>query len=68
MNNKKAKQLMFGCIKSRENGECYIVESVSIKTSDLENGSVISKSKYIGDLDSPEVFTNVSEFCKRLGL
>lgn len=68
MDNKKAKQLMFGCIKSRENGECYIIESVSIKTSDLGNGSVMSKSKYIGDLDSPEVLDNVSEFCKRLGL
>lgn len=68
MENKKAKQLMFGCIKSRDNGECYIVESVSIKTSDLENGSVLSKSKYIGDLDSPEVFGNVVKFCERLGL
>lgn len=59
---------MFDCIKSRENGEYYIVKPVSIKTSDLENGSVLSYSDYIGDLDSPEVFDNVEKFCKRLGL
>ena len=67
MKNKKAKQLMFGCIKSRDNGECYLVEQVRI-TGNLQDGSVIAYSKYIGDLDTPEVFDNVDKFCKRLGL
>lgn len=67
MDNKKAKQLMFGCIKSRDNGECYLVEQVSI-TGNLQDGSVIAYSKYIGDLDTQEVFDEVEKFCKRLGL
>jgi hypothetical protein len=68
MNNKKAKQLMFGCIKSRENGERYVVEKVSIKTANLKEGSTIVHSRHIGDLDSPEVFNNVEDFCRKLGL
>ncbi|CAM0060641.1 hypothetical protein VPHK406_0198 [Vibrio phage K406] len=68
MNNKKAKQLMFGCIKSRDNGECYVVEQVSITGSDLQEGSVITYSKFLGELDTQEVFDNVEKFCKRLGL
>lgn len=68
MDNKEAKQLMFGCIKSRDNGECYIVEQVSIKTCNLQDGSVIAYSKFIGELDTQEVFDNVDKFCKRLGL
>ncbi len=67
MKNKKAKQLMFGCIKSRDNGECYLVEQVHI-TDNLQDGSVIAYSKFLGELDTQEVFDNVEKFCKRLGL
>ncbi|AGN51654.1 hypothetical protein VPLG_00215 [Vibrio phage eugene 12A10] len=67
MKNKKAKQLMFGCIKSRDNGECYLVEQVHI-TGNLQDGSVITYSKFLGGLDTQEVFDNVEKFCKRLGL
>ena len=68
MKNKKAKQLMFGCIKSRDNGECYELTRVSITGSDLQEGSVIAHSRFIGELDTQEVFDNVEKFCKRLGL
>jgi hypothetical protein len=68
MDNKKAKQLMFGCIKSRENGECYVVEKVSIKTANLKEGSTVVYSRYIGDLDSSEVLNNIEDFCRKLGL
>ena len=66
MKNRKAKRLMIGCVKSRDNGECYILASVSIKTSDLTNGSVMAHSDYIGDLDSNQAMLAVCEFLTKL--
>jgi len=49
MKNLKAKKLMIGCIKTRDNGEVDLVEKVSIKTSNLVEGSVMARSTYLGD-------------------
>lgn len=67
MKNKAAKKLMLGCIKSRDNGECYIIDSVSIKTHNLADGSVIAHSTYIGELDSNQAALAVCEFITKLG-
>lgn len=68
MKNKEAKKLMLNCIKSRDNGECYILNSVSIKTGYLEYGSVISHSTYIGDLDSNQALSAVCELIDKLSI
>lgn len=68
MKNTQAKKLMINCIKSRDNGECYIVNKVSIKTSNLDNGSVLSYSTYIGDLDSVEALNNVCDFVTKIAM
>ena len=68
MINKKAKMLMLNSINSRDNGECYIVNSVSIKTGNLAEGSVISHSTYIGDLDSNQALNAVCELVTQLSI
>lgn len=68
MRNKQAKMLMLNSVNSRDNGECYIVNSVSIKTCNLAEGSVISHSTYIGDLDSNQALSAVCELVTQLSI
>ncbi|AUS01332.1 hypothetical protein NVP1284A_05 [Vibrio phage 1.284.A._10N.286.55.A5] len=68
MKNTQAKKLMINCIKSRDNGECYIVNKVSIKTANLGKGSVMAHSTYIGDLDSVEALNNVCDFVTKIAM
>ena len=68
MKNIKAKKLMFGCIKTRDNGEVYLIDKVSIKTSNLEEGSVMAHSTYLGDVDSPESIGGVRSFMSKLSM
>ncbi len=55
MKNKKAKLLMKGLVKSRFNGEVYIVTKVSIRGCDLANGDVIVHSDYVGAFEYAEM-------------
>ncbi len=59
---------MIGLIRSNDMGEVSIVNKVSIKTSDLKDGSTLVHSTYIGDLDSPEVFSAVHDFVAKLAI
>lgn len=68
MKNKEAKILMLNCVKPCDNGECYIVNQVSIKTGNLAIGSVISRSSYIGDIDSDRALNAVCELVTQLAI
>jgi hypothetical protein len=68
MKNLKAKKLMIGCIKTRDNGEVDLVEKVSIKTSNLVEGSVMARSTYLGDVDTPEAIGAVRSFMSKLSM
>ncbi|MDS1821436.1 hypothetical protein QX249_12260 [Vibrio parahaemolyticus] len=74
MKNREAKILMLGCVRQRENGECYILTNISIQSSWLEGGPTLSKSKYIGHIgmiDEPimdEIESEVRDFCQKLNL
>lgn len=68
MKNQKAKKLMFGCIKTRYNGEVYLIDKVSIKTSNLEEGSVMARVTYLGDVDTPEAVGGVRSLMSKLSM
>ena len=68
MKNKKAKKLMLGCINTRDNGEVYLIDKVSIKTSNLSKGSVMAFSTYLGDVDTPEAIGGVRSFMSKISM
>ncbi len=68
MENKKAKLLMLGSIRSNDMGEVSIVNKVSIKTSDLKNGSTLIHSTYVGDLDTCDVMCACRAFASKLAM
>ena len=68
MKNKKAKLLMIHLIRSNSMGELSLVNKVSIKTSDLKNGSVLIYSTYMGDLESNEVMSACHDFVTKLAI
>lgn len=68
MKNKKAKLLMINSIRSNNMGEFSIVNKVSIKTSDLKNGSVLIYSTYIGGFDASPVMSACLDFAIKLAI
>lgn len=71
MKNKEAKLLMLNCIREREDGECFILNRMSIKTSSLGGGPTLSISTYIGHIgmeDEPNIKVDVRDFCQKLNL
>lgn len=71
MKNKEAKLLMLNCIREGENGECFILNRMSIKTSTLDGGPTLSRETYVGHIgmeDEPNIKIDVREFCKNLNL
>lgn len=68
MKNIKAKKLMLGCIKIRDNGEVYLIDKVSIKTSNVLEGSVMAHPTYLGDVDTVEAVGGVRSFMSKLAM
>ncbi|AUR86596.1 hypothetical protein NVP1087A_15 [Vibrio phage 1.087.A._10N.261.45.F9] len=58
MKNKKAKLLMKGRVKSRFNGEVYVVTKVSIRGCDLVNGPVLVYSDFVGEFEEAEMIAS----------
>lgn len=68
MKNKDAKSLMLGSIVTCKNGECSILNRISIRGDDLQEGATLSFVTYIGTIDEPKVKSEIRAFCKKLGL
>jgi len=58
MKNKKAKLLMKGRVKSRSNGEVYVVKKVSIKGCDFVGGPTLVFSDFVGVFEDADMIAS----------